>query len=83
MQHSKVSDPVASRRDGHLRRVLAHLEQAASEGGNPNPSAQTAAQMKVPLIGEVRRAETLPKTSRTRKKTNPHGPKPAQLDLAV
>jgi hypothetical protein len=83
MRRCKANDPAELRREAHRRRVLEHMEGVLSKGCEPAPQVRQAAQLKVPLIAEVRRAELVTKPPRPHgsKKSRTH--KPAQLDLGV
>lgn len=84
VSHGRTNYPPDVRRETHRRRVLAHMEKAVSEQPEPRATVrQTDQQMKVPLIGEVRRAETPSKQRRARVKAGARGRNAAQLDFGV
>ena len=82
MRHHKANDPAELRREAHRRRVLEHMEGVLNKGCEPGPLGQ-AAQLKVPLIAEVRRAEPVTKPPRARGSKKSRTQKPAQLRLGV
>ena len=83
MRHDKANDPAELRREAHRRRVLEHMEGVLSKGCEPGPQVGQAAQLKVPLVAEVRRAEPVTKPPRARGSKKSRTQKPAQFDLGV
>ena len=68
----------APSRDAHRRRVLEHQAKVAVERGKPVP-ASSDPQLKIRLIGEVRRGDKAAEPKRSRQRSR----KPGQPDLGV
>jgi hypothetical protein len=65
-------------RDAHRRRVLEHQAKVEADRSTPVP-ASSDPQLKIPLIGEVRRNEEVAEPKRSPKRSR----KQAQSDLGV
>ncbi len=83
MRHHKANDPADLGREAHRRRVLEHMERVLSKGFEPGLQVGQAAQLKVPLIAEVGRAEPVTKSPRAHGSKKSRTQKPAQLELGV
>jgi hypothetical protein len=67
-------------RDAHRRRVLEHQAKAEADKSAPTPvPASSDPQLKIRLIGEVRRNDEAAEPKRSRQRPR----KPAQPDLGV